>query len=198
MKTRIPTRAELDELARRAEAVPKGSWRTEAEDGVAAFTLRTGPGEPPAQLFAPKAAGAALVAVFEAAREDLPRLGDAVRSLQEEIEALHRDRDLYRARRDERAEPRAAALDIDEDAPLALSAAFHVGPREAKAAQSDPLAALAVQVSRALMPEAKEIERARLIAMAFAATRGDMEAFWSARKTRTTKPKAAAGKVKKT
>lgn len=197
MKTRIPTTGELDELAGKVEAAPKGAWRTEAEEGVAAFALRTGPGEVPAQLFARKEVGAALVALFDAAREELPRLGDAVRSLQEEIEGLHRERDAWRdrARREDRPEPRAKSMEIDEDAPLGLSAAFHVGPREAKAAQTDPLTALAVQVSRALMPEAKEIERARLIAMAFAATRGDMDGFWSARKQRTTKEKAVKNAV---
>jgi hypothetical protein len=54
-----------------------------------------------------------------------------------------------------------------------------------KAAQTDPLAALSVQVAKALQPDAKEIERARLIAMAFAASKGDLEAFWAARKMRT-------------
>ena len=68
---------------------------------------------------------------------------------------------------------------------LSLAAPFRVGPREMKAAQTDPLAALSVQVAKALQPDAKEIERARLIAMAFAASKGDLDAFWAARKMRT-------------
>jgi hypothetical protein len=63
-----------------------------------------------------------------------------------------------------------------------------------KAAASDPLAALSVQVARALLPDAKEIERARLIAMAFAASRGQMDDFWSARKMRTASKKAGGKK----
>ena len=85
--------------------------------------------------------------------------------------------------------PRAAeAFAVDDAAGLGLAAPFRVGPKEMKAAQTDPLAALSVQVARALQPDAKEVERARLIAMAFAASQGDLEAFWAARRQR----KAAA------
>ena len=79
---------------------------------------------------------------------------------------------------------------------LALAAPFHVGPKEMKAAATDPLAALSVQVARALLPDAKEVERARLIAMAFAASRGQMDDFWAARKMRGGKKAAAAAKKK--
>ena len=83
------------------------------------------------------------------------------------------------------ASPAAEAQEIDDDdAVLALAAPFHVGPKEMKAAATDPLAALSVQVARALLPDAKEVERARLIAMAFAASRGQMDDFWAARKMR--------------
>jgi hypothetical protein len=53
------------------------------------------------------------------------------------------------------------------------------------AAKDDPLMALAVQVARGAGAEAGEVDRARLIAMAFAAARGDMETFWGARRKRT-------------
>ena len=78
-----------------------------------------------------------------------------------------------------------------------MAAPFHVGPKEMKAAASDPLAALAVQVARALLPDAREVERARLIAMAFAATRGHMDDFWAARKMRGGKKAAAAAETKR-
>jgi hypothetical protein len=74
---------------------------------------------------------------------------------------------------------------MDDEAALSLAAPFRVGPKEMKAAQTDPLAALSVQVAKALQPDAKELERARLIAMAFAASKGDLDAFWAARKMRT-------------
>jgi hypothetical protein len=40
-----------------------------------------------------------------------------------------------------------------------------------------------------MAPDGSELDRARLIAMAFAASRGDMDAFWAAR---TQRKKAAA------
>ena len=73
---------------------------------------------------------------------------------------------------------------------MLLAAPFRVSGKASKAAQTDPLIALAVQASRALQPDAKEIERARLIAMSLAATNGDMEAFWAARRQRGSKATA--------
>ena len=66
-----------------------------------------------------------------------------------------------------------------------------MGPKESKAAQTDPLVALSVQVARALQSDAKEIERARLIAMAFAASKGDLDSFWTARRMRAQSTKTA-------
>jgi hypothetical protein len=65
-----------------------------------------------------------------------------------------------------------------------LSAPFRVSPRAASAAKTEPLAALAVQVARATAEGASEREKARLIAMAFAASEGDLDGFWEARKSR--------------
>jgi len=62
----------------------------------------------------------------------------------------------------------------------------------AAAARSDPLAALSVQVAKALSPDASPVDRARLIAMAFAASQGDLETFWAARRQR----KAVPGPIK--
>jgi len=57
------------------------------------------------------------------------------------------------------------------------------------------LAALAVQVARATSEGASEKEKARLIAMAFTASEGDLEGFWEARRSR--KAPGAAGKTSK-
>jgi hypothetical protein len=81
----------------------------------------------------------------------------------------------------ERSEVRVETLD---DLGSLLSAPFRVSPRAADAAKTEPLAALAVQVARATAEEAPEKEKARLIAMAFAASEGDLDAFWEARRSR--------------
>jgi hypothetical protein len=199
MAQRPPTHSELQDLDARAEAAPSGSWRRHEGGGLDHFTLRRGQGESDVHLYAPPDVGEVVTRLLEAARADLPRLVAEVRRLREEVDTLQAERDARPAAkapaRAAAGSPRvtAASMEIDEDAPLALAAPFHVGPKEMKAAQTDPLAALSVQVARALLPDAKEIERARLIAMAFAATRGQMEDFWSARKMRTA-GKAAAKK----
>ena len=194
MAQRPPTHSELDDLAARAEAAPSGSWRRQEGGGLEHFTLRRGQGEADVHLYAPGDAGEALTRLIEAARADLPRLVAEVRRLREEVDALQSERESRPAAAAKAPRVTADSMEIDEDAPLALAAPFHVGPREMKAAASDPLAALSVQVARALLPDAKEIERARLIAMAFAATRGQMDDFWSARKMRTAGKKTAKKK----
>lgn len=182
MPTRPPTNAELDELATRAEAAPAGAWRKQDGD-VDHFTLRGASGAGDLHLYAPADAGEAVTRLLEAARADMPRLVDEVRRLRAEVETLQSE-SRQAAKPAARPPAPREPMEIDEDAPLALSAAFHVGPKEMKAAAADPLAALSVQVARALQPDAKEVERARLIAMAFAATRGHMDDFWAARKMR--------------
>jgi len=140
---------------------------------------------------------------------DVVRLAAEVRRQRRDIEAL-RSENADLARRLRRAEqaassaretsPRPAAAgpeagepqETDELGSL-MSAPFHVGAEAAAAARSDPLKALAVQVAKALPEDAREVERARLIAMAFAASRGDIDAFWAARKQRGSK-KAVAKK----
>ena len=49
-----------------------------------------------------------------------------------------------------------------------------------------------MQVAKALSPDASPVDRARLIAMAFAASQGDLETFWAARRQR----KAVPGPIK--
>jgi hypothetical protein len=141
-------------------------------------------------LYASQSRGEAILAALESAREDVPRLVAEVRRLRAEVE------DTQARKRDEpdapvpAADRRPPALDMPDDAPLGLAAPFRVGPREMKAAKDDPLVALAVQVAKALQSDAREVERARLIAMAFAAARGDTAGFWAARAQRGAKAKA--------
>jgi hypothetical protein len=196
MPTRPPTNAELDDLAKRAGDAPSGSWRKQEGDALDHFSLRGGSGGADLHLYAPAETGEAVTRLLEAARADMPRLVDEVRRLRAEVEALQSE--SKQATKPDAAQPASRAtprvpMEIDDDAPLALSAAFHVGPKEMKAAQTDALAALSVQVARALQPDAKEVERARLIAMAFAATRGHMDDFWAARKMRGGKKAAESG-----
>jgi hypothetical protein len=183
MAQRPPTHSELEDLAAHASAAPTGTWRKQDGGGLDHFTLRAGSGTGDLHLYAPSAAGEAVTRLLDAARADMGRLVAEVQRLRAEVEALQAERQK-RAETPVPRRPAAEALEIDDDAALALAAPFHVGPKEMKAAANDPLAALSVQVARALLPDAKEIERARLIAMAFAASRGNMDDFWAARKMR--------------
>ena len=196
-----------DELAAILERVARlgdRGWRQQPEAGLGVFTLRVADADDAVHLYAPADKGRAIVETLESARQDLPRLAEEVRRLRDEADAARASaREAARARPAEKAERPAAAAPrpaeafaMDDDAALSLAAPFRVGPKEMKAAQTDPLAALSVQVAKALQPDAKEIERARLIAMAFAASKGDLDAFWSARKMRTQPGAAKAAKKK--
>lgn len=195
MAPRPPTSTELEDLLARAAAAPSGSWRKQDGEGLGHYALRGAPGAGDLHLYAPAGAGEAVTRLLDAARADLPRLVAEVQRLRAEVETLRSEKDRRPEKDAAPAPPRRPAMEdigIDDGEALALAAPFHVGPKEMKAAASDPLAALSVQVARALLPDAKEVERARLIAMAFAASRGQMDDFWAARKMRGGK-KAAAG-----
>lgn len=198
MSERRPhTEAELDALAERGAALSDRGWRHQETDGLDFFALRDPTGEQVLHLYARPEAGRQVVAALDAARVELPRLVSEVKRLRGALEEA-KSRPAAKAAPAPAAPPPARGrpdeVPVDEDTPLGLSAAFRVGPREAKAAQTDPLAALAVQVAKALSSDAKELERARLIAMALAASRGDLEAFWAARKMRATGGKPAGKK----
>jgi hypothetical protein len=159
---------ELDELQRLA---PAGS--------TISFQLESGPG------------GRAWVRPDEAAErayKAVPRLVETVRRLRRDADAA-REEAAQLARKDKAPAPVAVPRDDDKEGAVEalgslLSAPFNVSPRAASEAKDDPLKALAVQVARALGEGAAEIERARLIAMSLAATQGDMDRFWEARKQR--------------
>jgi hypothetical protein len=182
---------ELQAIIARAARLGDRGWRQQPDAGLGLFTLRVADADDAVHLYAPGDKGRAIVETLESARQDLPRLAEEVRRLREEVDtARAAAREAARSRpadKEERAAPSRAAeaFAVDDDAGLGLAAPFRVGPKETKAAQTDPLAALSVQVARALQPDAKEIERARLIAMAFAASKGDLDSFWAARRMRT-------------
>jgi hypothetical protein len=126
----------------------------------------------------------------------LSRLQNDLRSARAEADSLRQALEKERASR-EKAPPAPTPTRVRSETPseeaeeagALLAAPFRVSARAAAAARSDPLAALAVQVAKALSPDAGPVDRARLIAMAFAASQGDLEAFWGARRQRK-----AAGK----
>jgi len=194
---------EVKAILERAARLGDRGWRQQPEAGLGVFTLRVADADDAVHLYAPADKGRAIVEALESVRQDLPRLAEEVRRLRQEADSARATaREAARARPAEKevrpaAPPRAAeAFAMDDEAALSLAAPFRVGPKEMKSAQTDPLAALSVQVAKALQPDAKEIERARLIAMAFAASKGDLDAFWSARKMRT-QPGAAKAARKK-
>ncbi|PYQ42771.1 MAG: hypothetical protein DMF77_11865 [Acidobacteria bacterium] len=194
---------ELQAILARAARLGDRGWRQQAEAGLGVFILRAADADDAVHLYAPPDKGRAIVETLESARQDLPRLAEEVRRLREEADrARAAARDAARSRPAEKGEGPAAparaaeAFAVDDDSALSLAAPFRVGPKEMKAAQADPLAALSVQVAKALQPDAKEIERARLIAMAFAASKGDLDAFWAARKMRTQPTGAKASRKK--
>jgi hypothetical protein len=134
--------------------------------------------------------------------QKLPRVRDDIRAARSEVDSLRAALDKEKSAHDKSrpeavssARGRSAAEDQQaEDAGALLAAPFRVSARAAAAARTEPLSALAVQVAKALSPDASPVERARLIAMAFAASQGDLESFWAARRQR----KVAAKPIGKT
>jgi hypothetical protein len=140
-----------------------------------------------------------LASLKKALEMDVPALAARVRTLEREATALRKEN--LRLQEERQREPAVDSANAErlpasppEPAPFAeapedlgalLSAPFQVTPELTARARDEPLAALAMQVARALGDAAKpELERARLIAMAFAASRGDMDAFWTSRRQR--------------
>jgi hypothetical protein len=168
-------KVDLDAIEKRAAALGRGQWRR-ARLGASDVFVQREAGQDAAQLHAADDVGEAVMS----AGSDLKALAAEVRRLQGEVEDA-RARAAAKATPGARARPSA---ELEEEASGLLAAPFHVSAKASKAAQTDPLVALAVQASKALQPDAKEIERARLIAMSLAATTGDMDAFWAARRQR--------------
>ena len=134
----------------------------------------------------------------ERAHRAVPRLVQTVRRLRREADAA-REEAARLGQKEKVVTVRPPAADPDKEGAAEalgslLSAPFNVSPKAAAAAKSDPLAALAVQVARALGEGAPDIEHARLIAMALAATQGEMDRFWEARRQRAPRKPAARKK----
>lgn len=172
-------KVDLEAVEKRAAALGRGQWRRARLGSSDVFVQREA-GQDAAQLHAAEDVGEAVMN----AGGDLKALAAEVRRLQAQVDEA--ETRASKATPAAKAQPPGPA---DEEASSLLAAPFRVGPKAMKAAQTDPLVALAVQAARATQPDAKEIERARLIAMSLAATTGDMEAFWAARRQRSTKPK---------
>ncbi len=125
----------------------------------------------------------------------LPRMAGEIKRLRQQVAALESKQERQADRAAARAPEPPPAETLDDLGSL-LSAPFRVSPRAASAAKTEPLAALAVQVAKATSEGASEKEKARLIAMAFAAAEGDLDSFWEARRSRKA-PGAAPGKTSK-
>ena len=169
-------KVDLEAIEKRAAALGRGQWRR-ARLGASDVFVQRESGQDAAQLHAAEDVGEAVMS----AGTDLKALAAEVRRLQSEVEDAQ-----ARAAKASAARP-GPPPQLDEEASALLAAPFHVSAKASKAAQTDPLVALAVQASKALQPDAKEVERARLIAMSLAATNGDMDAFWAARRQRSSK-----------
>jgi hypothetical protein len=167
-------RLDLEAIEKRAAALRRGQWRRARLGASDVFVMREA-GQDAAQLHAPEEVGEAVMS----AGGDLKALADEARRLQAQVEDASRT--AVKAAPAAKGRPDA---ELEEEASGLLAAPFHVSGKASKAAQTDPLVALAVQASKALQPDAREVERARLIAMALAATTGDMDAFWAARRQR--------------
>jgi hypothetical protein len=124
----------------------------------------------------------------------LPRLVAELKRARGQVSDLEAKQERQAARPAAKEPPPLSEETLDDLGSL-LSAAFRVSPRAAEAAKTEPLAALAVQVAKATADGASEKEKARLIAMAFAASEGDLDGFWEARRSR--KAPGAAGKAGK-
>ena len=142
----------------------------------------------------------AAASLSDSVRQGLRGLQEELRSARAEAESLRAALEKEKASRGKggaAAPPRGRSEAPSAEAEAAgalLAAPFRVSAKAASAARTDPLAALAVQAAKALSPEANPVERARLIAMAFAASQGDLDAFWAARRQR----KAATRSIVKT
>jgi hypothetical protein len=171
------------ELRAAAERFAKARWRRDRA-GVDVYVLRDG--DAPAELIASEDTARALFDVLASLPARLEARERELRRLQERIE------DLEARETREAAAPanagRARGPATLEDVPLALVAPFRPSPQTLADAKRDALLALAVQATKAMQPDAKELERARLNAMAYAASRRDMDAFWAASKQRSVKP----------
>jgi hypothetical protein len=177
---------ELDDLDALLARLPSGG----------AIPLRIEEDRTGRALVLPDDGALAAVRAFPSLAAEVKRLRRALK----EHEDRRREQDVRERAAPEPPPPPAPEIPEGalDDLGSLLSAPFRVSPRAAAAAKDDPLAALAVQVARATGDGAPEKERARLIAMAFAAAEGDLDGFWEARRSRKAPGSAPARKKRST
>jgi len=195
------------DVGRRLDALAARHWSTAEE--VNRITL--GSGESALTLYGPPSATAAFLDTLTNAGDALHDASNAADELRARVEQLERARDAAAADRVHLARSHAAPArgaaphetatarheahragdgsdgTTLESVPASLIAPFHPDARTLTAAKENPLVALAVQATKAMQTDASELERARLLAMAYAAATGDLERFWTARAQRSAK-----------
>lgn len=168
-----------------------GTWRKDDDPPLARWTLRSGGKR--YDVWADDATADALFGVLQALPGTIERLTRERDRLAGEVDDVTAARDALAKTQAARPSPspakaeRATSTSLDE-VPLAMIGTFRIDdPRIKAAAKKEPLMALAVQVAKALEPDASELDRARLRAMATAVSRNDLDTFWAASTERSKK-----------
>lgn len=173
-----------------------GTWRhDDDQEALQRWVLRTGGNRH--EIWTDAGTAEKLFAMLESLPRAVERLERERDRLAAEVERVTASRDALAkgAREAARTRPALAAVPSTKtgggslaDVPLSMIGTFRVDdPRIKAAAKKDPLMALAVQVAKATAADASELEQARLRAMATAASRGDLDTFWSASTERSKK-----------
>jgi hypothetical protein len=173
-----------------------GDWQRD-DGSLEQWTLRSG--DRTLRFAADRATGNAITRALAAVPEVIAKLQNKIEALAAEVDELHEALDEAKrrppappapaAKAAASASPKAAKPELSslEHVPLAMIGGFTLTPKLKTAAKKDPLVALAVQVDKAMAPDANDLDRARLIAMANAVARGDLATFWSASTERSKK-----------
>lgn len=173
-----------------------GTWKRE-DERLARWTLRIG--------------GASYA--FTADDDSASAIVNALQRIPQLIDGLRKERDVLAVERDELQDRLAAAAKRTAappspapsaarhvagastslaDVPLSMIGTFAVSPKVKAAAKNDPAMALVVQIDKAMGADASELDRARLLAMAAALSRGDLATFWAAGSEKSKKKLAAS------
>lgn len=171
-----------------------GTWRRDDDVTIGRWTLRSGGAR--YEVWTDPPTADALFALLQSLPATIERLQRERDRLAVEVERVTSARDALARGAGPRSLPAPAANTSGaslDDVPLAMIGSFRTDdPRVKAAARKKPLMALAVQVAKALAPDASELEQARLRAMATAVSRGDLATFWSASTERSRKKLAGA------
>jgi hypothetical protein len=171
----------------RLAALARRRWSVDRE-GLS--RLSHGSGADEIVVYARRGAADALVETLSEAADELTAAHAELDTLRTRVADLEDEASARDAGGKSAAKASARKPATLEDVPAALIAPFHPSPRTLETAKKDPLTALAVQAAKAMQADAKELDRARLLAMAFAASEGDMQRFWEARAQRSAKKAA--------